>query len=111
MLADIAPHWEQTFMDRGISIGRSEGISIGKHEGISIGKQEGMMEGIKNILQEILTHRFGVLPNDVAASIDGIVDTNELKNLTHEAYQVSSFQAFRALLDRIVKVTQPPVSQ
>ena len=79
MLADIAPHWEQNFMEKGISL------------------------GIKNILQEILTHRFGALPNDVAASIDGIADTNELKNLTHEAYQVSSFQAFRALLDRVGK--------
>ncbi|MCH5276362.1 MAG: Rpn family recombination-promoting nuclease/putative transposase [Desulfovibrionaceae bacterium] len=95
MLADIAPHWEQTFMEKG----RNEGISIGRSEGISIGETL----GIKKILQEILTHRFGALPNDVMASIDGISNANDLKNLTHEAYQVSSFQAFRELLDRICK--------
>ena len=83
MLADIAPHWEETFMEKG----RNEGISL----------------GIKNILQEILTNRFGVLPNDVMASIDGISNADDLKNLTHEAYQVSSFQAFRELLERICK--------
>ena len=92
MLADIAPHWEQSFVEKGISIGRSEGISIGRDEGISI--------GIKNILQEILMNRFGTLPSDIETSIDNISNTNDLKKLTHEAYQVSSFQDFRTLLDR-----------
>lgn len=91
MLADIAPHWEQMFMEKG----RNEGISIGRNEGISI--------GIKNILQEILTNRFGALPNDVKMSIDNISNTGDLKKLTHEAYQVSSFQAFQALLNHISK--------
>lgn len=99
MLADIAPHWEETFMEKG----RSEGISIGEARGISIGRDEGISLGIKNILQEILTNRFGALPNDVTESIDGISDTGELKKLTHEAYQVSSFQAFCELLNRICK--------
>ena len=83
MLADIAPHWEETFMEKG------------RHEGISL--------GIKNILQEILTNHFGVLPGDVMASIDDISNANDLKNLTHESCQVSSFQTFRELLDRICK--------
>lgn len=87
MLADIAPHWEQMFMEKG----RNEGISIGE------------TLGIRNILQEILTHRFGALPNDVKMSIDGISNTGDLKKLTHEAYQVSSFQAFQALLNHISK--------
>ena len=66
-------------------------------------RNEGISLGIKNILQEILTNRFGVLPSDVMASIDGISNADDLKNLTHEAYQVSSFQAFRELLERICK--------
>ena len=67
----------------------------GRHEGISL--------DIKNILQEILTNRFGVLPGDVMASIDGISNANDLTNLTHEACQISSFQAFCELLERICK--------
>ncbi len=92
MLADLVPNWEKSCVEKGISIGEARGISIGKQEGISI--------GIKNILQEILTHRFGDLPDDVAACIDGISNMNELKKLTHEAYQASSFQAFRELLEQ-----------
>ena len=103
MLADIAPHWEQTFMEKGrnegISIGRSEGIAIGEARGISIGETI----GIKNILQEILNNRFGTLPNDIMASIDSISNTNELKKLTHEAYQVSSFKEFTTILNNISK--------
>ena len=91
MLADIAPHWEQTFMEKGIS----KGISIGEARGISI--------GIKNILREILTHRFGAVPNDILTSIEDISNTNDLKKLTHEAYQVGSVQAFRALLRRVTQ--------
>ena len=85
MLADIAPHWEQTFMEKG----RNEGIAIGE------------TIGIKNILQEILNNRFGTLPNDIMASIDSISNTNELKKLTHEAYQVSSFEEFTTILNNI----------
>lgn len=99
MLADIAPHWEQSFVDKGISIGRSEGISIGRNEGISIGETI----AIRNILKEILQNRFGTLSNDMVTSIDSISNTSDLKKLTHESYQISSFQDFRILLDHISK--------
>ena len=95
MLADIAPHWEQTFMEKG----RNEGISIGRSEGIAIGETT----AIRNILKEILNNRFGTLQNDIMASIDSISNTNELKKLTHEAYQVSSFKEFTTILNNISK--------
>jgi len=113
MLADLVPNWEKSCVEKGISIGKQEGfakgISIGKEEGISIGKQEGISIGeargisigMKNVLQDILTHRFGNLPDDVVSSIDGISNMNELKKLSREAYQASSFQAFRELLEQL----------
>ena len=95
MLADIAPRWEQMFMEKG----RNEGISIGRNEGISIGETN----AIKNMLKEILNNRFGTLSNDIVTSIDSISNTNDLKKLTHKSYQVSSFQDFRTLLSHINK--------
>ena len=99
MLAEIAPHWEQMFVEKG----RNEGISIGEERGISRGISIGETTAIKNMLKEILNNRFGTLSNDIVTSIDSISNTNDLKKLTHESYQVSSFQDFRTLLSHINK--------
>ncbi len=101
MLADIAPHWEQHFMEKGIakgiSIGKQEGISIGEARGISIGE----IMGMKAILRALLANRFGPLPQGIEASIDSISNANTLKNLTLEASQAESFQAFAAVLNQV----------
>ena len=96
MLADIAPHWEQHFMEKGIAIGKQEGISIGKKEGISIGE----IMGMKAILRALLANRFGPLPQGIEASIDSISNANTLKNLTLEASRTESFQVFATLLSQ-----------
>ena len=118
MLADIAPHWEQHFMEKGIAIGEARGISIGEARGISIGKQEGIsigeIMGIKTILRALLTNRFGPLPNDIAAAIDSISNANTLKNLTLEASRAESFQTFAALLhqfDRDARENEGQISR
>jgi len=98
MLADIAPHWEQSFMEKGIAIGEARGISIGEARGISIGKQEGMTEGIRNVLHDLLQNRFSALPQDMRASIANMTDANTLRMLTQEVYRVESLEAFRILL-------------
>ncbi len=92
MLADIAPHWEQHFMEKGIA----KGISIGKQEGISIGE----IMGMKAILRALLANRFGPLPQGIEASIDSISNANTLKNLTVEASRTESFQVFATLLSQ-----------
>ena len=97
MLADIAPHWEQHFMEKGIAIGKQEGISIGKKEGISIGE----IMGMKAILRALLANRFRPLPQGIEASIDSISNANTLKNLTLEASRTESFQAFAAVLNQV----------
>ena len=102
MLADIAPHWEQNFMEKGIAIGKQEGISIGEARGISIGKQEGMTEGIRNVLHDLLQNRFSTLPQDICTSIANMTDTNALRMLTREVYQVESLEAFQILLKQAV---------
>ncbi len=105
MLADIAPHWEQHFMEKGIAIGEERGISIGKQEGISIGEARGIsigeIMGMKAILRALLANRFGPLPQGIEASIDSISNANTLKNLTLEASQAESFQAFAAVLNQV----------
>ena len=112
MLADIAPHWEQHFMEKGIAIGKQEGISIGEARGISIGKKEGIsigeargisigeIMGMKAILRALLANRFGPLPQGIEASIDSISNANTLKNLTLEASRTESFQVFATLLSQ-----------
>ena len=105
MLADIAPHWEQHFMEKGIAIGEARGISIGKQEGISIGEARGIsigeIMGMKAILRALLANRFGPLPQGIEASIDSISNANTLKNLTLEASRTESFQAFAAVLNQV----------
>ena len=86
MLADIAPHWEQNFMEKGIAIG----------------KQEGMTEGIRNVLHDLLQNRFSTLPQDICTSIANMTDTNALRMLTREVYQVESLEAFQILLKQVV---------
>ncbi len=86
MLADIAPHWEQNFMEKGIAIG----------------KQEGMTEGIRNVLHDLLQNRFSTLPQDICTSIANMTDTNALRMLTREVYQVESLEAFQILLKQAV---------
>ena len=104
MLADIAPHWEQHFMEKGIAIGEERGISIGKQEGISIGEARGIsigeIMGMKAILRALLANRFGPLPQGIEASIDSISNANTLKNLTLEASRTESFQVFATLLSQ-----------
>ena len=90
MLSDIAPHWEQNFMEKGIA----KGISIGKQEGISIGRNE----GVKSVLHDLLQNRFNALPRDMCASIANMTDTDTLRMLTREVYKVDSLEAFRSLL-------------
>ena len=106
MLADIAPHWEQHFMEKGIA----KGISIGKQEGISIGE----IMGMKAILRALLANRFGPLPQGIEASIDSISNANTLKNLTLEASRAESFQTFAALLhqfDRDARENEGQISR
>lgn len=98
MLADIAPHWEHNFVEKGISIGKQEGISIGKKEGISIGKQEGKAEGIRDVLYDLVQSRFDILPKDARASIACMTDINALMTLTREVYNVASLEEFLTLL-------------
>lgn len=86
MLADIAPHWEQNFLEKGISIGKQEGISIG------------LSEGVRSVLHDLLQNRFDALPQDMCASIANMTDTNTLRMLTREVYRVEPLEAFRILL-------------
>ncbi len=94
MLADIAPHWEQNFLEKGIAIGKQEGISIGEARGISIG----LAEGVRSVLHDLLRNRFDTLPQDMCASIASMTDTDTLRMLTREVYRVESLEAFRLLL-------------
>lgn len=103
MLADRALEWKDEYIHRGMLIGKKEGISIGRNEGISLGETK----GVKSVLQALLQSRFGVLPQDVAASIAGITDVGALQRLTLEVYRVESFPAFRALLAKTVKAKEP----
>ena len=102
MLADIAPHWEQNFLEKGIAIGKQEGISIGEARGISIGEARGisigLAEGVRSVLHDLLRNRFDTLPQDMCASIASMTDTDTLRMLTREVYRVESLEAFRLLL-------------
>lgn len=94
MLSDIAPNWENRFREEGMRVG----LSLGREEGITLGREEGMSQGMKNIVGEILSARFGSLPDDIVSALGAVSDEHALKALAQASWQAPSLAAFRALL-------------
>ena len=59
----------KAMLQQGISQGIEQGISQGIEQGISQGIEQGMSQGESQLLQRLLTKRFGVIPADIAEKI------------------------------------------
>jgi len=63
------------------------------------GLQQGLEKATREGILEILEIRFGELPQEVVASLNGVKDPGRLKQLHRKALQVDSVTAFRLGLD------------
>ena len=63
------------------------------------GRQQGLEKATREDISEILEIRFGELPQEVVASLNGVKDLGRLKQLHRKALQVDSVRAFRLGLD------------
>jgi flagellar biosynthesis/type III secretory pathway protein FliH len=76
----------------GIAEGKAEGIAEGKAEGIAEGKAEGRAEGVLDILSD----KFGQIPQHVVDSLNQQTDLAVLKSLLIQAARCTSLDEFAA---------------
>jgi flagellar biosynthesis/type III secretory pathway protein FliH len=81
---------------------RMEFITSFERRGIEQGREEGREEGMRRstceAVLEILTVRFGGIPDEVAQALDRIEDPSLLKGLLRTALTSPSLDAFRHAL-------------
>ena len=107
MLVDVAPRWEEMFMEKGfqkgLELGRTEGLELGRTEGLELGRTEGLelgnLTGRRNALLDILQLRFGEgAMSRYAEALGNIVDIDRLGELTRLAMQVPNLEDFEVEL-------------
>ena len=91
MLEQRIAQWEQEFIQKGIHIGEERGMQ----KGISM-----MIANQRNMLLEMLSDRFGVVPNEWRNAIGLIEDQATINNLIREIYRVKDAAMFNELLNR-----------
>ncbi|MDR1140312.1 MAG: hypothetical protein LBL62_01375, partial [Planctomycetaceae bacterium] len=85
---------------RGIEIGEARGIEIGEARGIGIGEARGIeigeLRGKVNAILDILSNRFGRVPQYIIDSLNKRNDVIALKSLVVHAANCSSLDDFAA---------------
>ncbi len=64
-----------------------------------IAMRKGMLEGVREIVLEMLEERFGEIPEDMKKAVVAIEDKDELKKLCRQAVRVSSLGEFQLALE------------
>jgi predicted transposase YdaD len=76
--------------------GREEGREEGRQEGRKVGRQEGRKEGrvlgLRKVLLQQMTLRFGRLPKNVRSQVEQMASTQELEKLTRKVLSASSLE-------------------
>lgn len=76
-----------------------EGREEGREEGLVEGLAEGLAEGLKESVVEVLSARFGTVPEAIAQRLATVTDGAVLKGLLRQAIAVSSIAEFAQQLD------------
>ncbi len=69
---EIVEESEQRGEARGEQRGEQRGIQIGEQRGIQIGEQRGEKLGRLAIIQQMLTHRFGIIPPEALEQLSAL---------------------------------------
>jgi hypothetical protein len=70
----------------------------GYKQGIEEGIEKGMLEDAREMVLEVLSERFGMVPENIESQIMSIKSRRQLKDLHRHAIRVSSIEEFRHLL-------------
>lgn len=83
---------ESAFIEMWVDKGREEGLARGRQEG----RQEGRAEGAMDLILEILTARFGAVPQEVRDAVRSIAGFERLRDLARAAARTTSIEEFRS---------------
>ena len=89
MLAERVEQWKHDYIQQGVLLGEARGISIGEAKGVG------------RALLNFLHIRFGLLPDEVIASIEGISDSQKLLDLSQVAYSAESLHTVVEVLEHM----------
>ncbi len=84
--------------EEGITIGKEEGINIGKEEGIAIGKEEGKIE----LVEKLLTKKFGILPAKILKKLSN-AKVYYLNLIVENIFDLNSLAEVEQYLDYSLK--------
>ncbi|MGC8720166.1 MAG: hypothetical protein ACP5TY_09195, partial [Thermodesulforhabdaceae bacterium] len=88
----------QQGMQQGIQQGLQQGIEQGIEKGLQKGVKKGLLEGSREMVLEVLTEKFGSVPQDVERRIRSINSRRRLKDLLRQAVRASTIEEFARLL-------------
>ena len=95
--------WYQEAVQQGIEQGVQQGIEQGVQQGIEQGVQQGIEQGVqqgrRESLLRLLQLRFGEIPPEIEAALQGL-SLEELENLLAEALAANSLEEFGQHLPR-----------
>ena len=59
-------------------------------EGRQEGRQEGLVEGMQRVLLQLMSSRFGPLPQDLRRRVEGLTSVAELEKLTRRVLRAKT---------------------
>ena len=71
---------------------RKEALKEGRTEGRREGQQEGQVLSLRKVLLQLLTQRFGRLPETARRRVEQIASTKELEKLTRKVLSARSLE-------------------
>ena len=86
MLAKRVKQWTEEWKREGLEQGLEQGL------------ERGRLQGFRSDVLDVLEIRFGTVPVEVRAKVEGMHDDVALKSLHREAVIVESINAFKAML-------------
>jgi flagellar biosynthesis/type III secretory pathway protein FliH len=84
--------------EEGLQKGFQQGIQQGIEKGLQKGVKKGLLEGSREMVLEVLTEKFGSVPQDVERRIRSINSRRRLKDLLRQAVRASTIEEFARLL-------------
>lgn len=101
-LADIETTWVEKALEEGIQ----RGIQRGRQEGRQEGRQAGKQEGKHELLLELMTIKFGPLPDYILVRIKQITDDEALRILSQQVLFANTLAEIK-LPDEQAKTDSP----
>ena len=93
--SSVIQHWTEQGIKKGLEQGREEGLEQGREEGLEQGERKGVLESLIDFLEVHFSHDE---VQHIKPILENIEELQQLKQIRHQALQVSSIDEFRSIL-------------